>query len=606
MKWVFGDGVSLDFKTSPPTYTQIYYPFNKPKFNSFEACSTIADENGDLLFYTDGRFVWNKNHEVMENGDSLDSDQSSTQGTLIVKKPGSKALYYIFTTPGNINKKHLYHIIDLCANNGLGKVIAKQIPFSTTISSTIAPSERLCAVRHCNTNDVWIITHSDTGTVFRSYLLSSAGLNTVGIVSNVGTASSVVGCLKASPNGKKLALANYQSIIPFELFDFDNSTGIVSNGIPLQTDSIQNGYGVEFSADGTKLYGSAYVLYYITQWDLCAGNAAAIAASRKTISTSLSSKNQLYRAADGKIYMPHAWDSYLGVINNPNATGVLCNYQDSGMSVAPGICSRGLQNIVSSFIPQNFTYSVSPGACNLFTFMPPPLLTSVQNCTASNSFYTGNLLWNFGDPVSGAANTSTVVNATHAFASAGEHLVTLILYTECGADTVRQLLSTLPSFSTNEDLTGCFRNFVCSGETLTLSAYGTNSFTWNTGQIQSQIIVTPTINSFYTVAASNSLGCTTTKKFSIYVTSCVGVDEITLDADKFLQLFPNPATDKLTVNCKVKMELQIISLLGKVMASYNLPSGESSIDISSLKAGLYLLKATAEETTFSSRLLKTD
>jgi len=59
------------------------------------------------LFYTNGEKVWNKNLEVMPNGDSLNiglvqygNPSSITQGVTIIPKPGSMNLFYIIYMSG--------------------------------------------------------------------------------------------------------------------------------------------------------------------------------------------------------------------------------------------------------------------------------------------------------------------------------------------------------------------------------------------------------------------------------------------------------------------------------------------------------------------------
>jgi len=46
--WYFGDGIGLDFNQNPPAL------LTNGKMITNEGCSSIADENGQLLLYTDG------------------------------------------------------------------------------------------------------------------------------------------------------------------------------------------------------------------------------------------------------------------------------------------------------------------------------------------------------------------------------------------------------------------------------------------------------------------------------------------------------------------------------------------------------------------------
>jgi hypothetical protein len=61
--WFFGENAGLNFNTTPPTV------ITNSNMKTFEACSSISDKNGNLLFYTNGGSfttlnyvggVWNK------------------------------------------------------------------------------------------------------------------------------------------------------------------------------------------------------------------------------------------------------------------------------------------------------------------------------------------------------------------------------------------------------------------------------------------------------------------------------------------------------------------------------------------------------------------
>ncbi|MBI3521459.1 MAG: hypothetical protein HY062_19125, partial [Bacteroidetes bacterium] len=48
---------------------------------------------------------------------------------------------------------------------------------------------------------------------------------------------------------------------------------------------------------------------------------------------------------------------------------------------------------------------------------------------------------------------------------------------------------------------------LCAGQSATLTALGASTYTWNTGVISSSIVVTPTVNTFYSVNGTNPNGC---------------------------------------------------------------------------------------------------
>ena len=60
--WYFGNKAGLDFNSGSPV------ALLDSQMNTREGCATISNSAGQLLFYTDGITVWNKNHIEMPNG----------------------------------------------------------------------------------------------------------------------------------------------------------------------------------------------------------------------------------------------------------------------------------------------------------------------------------------------------------------------------------------------------------------------------------------------------------------------------------------------------------------------------------------------------------
>lgn len=126
--WVFGDSAGLSFNTGEPVSFE-------SSMLTFEACASISDSTGNLLFYTNGEKVWNKNHELMQNGDSLHLGgltlfgSNYTQGVIILPYPENENLYYIFYLTDYVvpedNFGIEYSIVDMELDGGLGAVTEK-------------------------------------------------------------------------------------------------------------------------------------------------------------------------------------------------------------------------------------------------------------------------------------------------------------------------------------------------------------------------------------------------------------------------------------------------------------------------------------------------
>ena len=81
--WYFGENAGVNFSTGSPVV------LTDGQLNTTEGCSTISNSSGDLLFYTDGITIWDRDHNIMPNGTDLSGDPSSSQSAIIVPKPNT-------------------------------------------------------------------------------------------------------------------------------------------------------------------------------------------------------------------------------------------------------------------------------------------------------------------------------------------------------------------------------------------------------------------------------------------------------------------------------------------------------------------------------------
>jgi hypothetical protein len=338
--WYFGQRAGLSFASGTPT------PLTNGAMTTYEGCAVATTRRGELLFYTDGQTVWNRQHLPMQSGRHLMGSGSSTQSALIVPDPGSGNVFYVFTVAPQGSPDGLrYSVVDMTRDNGLGDV-------ARTNLLLLAPvAEKLAAVRHANGRDVWVLAHRWGSDAFVAYLVTANGVSQKPVASNVGATTggpgrNAIGALKFSPDGTKLAAALWRENNKFEVYDFDRNTGRVSN--PRSFGPYQEAYGVEFSPDGTKLYGTANgnsttksiaagtIESQVLQFDL---------ATKKATTVGRSSNHKigaLQRGPDGKIYVAREDNSFLGVIENPNAAGPAVRYLDDGLNLGGRRSKLGL------------------------------------------------------------------------------------------------------------------------------------------------------------------------------------------------------------------------------------------------------------------------
>lgn len=315
-----------------------------------EGMSSICDANGRLLLYTDGQSVYNGNDVLIGSG--LLGGGSSTQAALIVQKPGSNTVFYIFTTDdwlGTGTSEMLWSEVDLSLNGGVGDmVVTNQFLMSPT-------SEKLCAVRGCNGEDIWVIGLVRNTPTFHAYRVTSAGIDLNPVISAPGFQHGPeLGELKGSPKGDKLAGAFREgqpnSVM---LFDFNNQFGIVTNPVSLGALPLYQQYGVEFSPDGSKLYvsnaddflGTRNHLY---QYDLTTGVPEIMIGSRTLVGSSNCTwaMGSLQRAPNGRIYALLGSSDALGEIRHPDLAGTACMFIDNAVPVLRSTYGFGLGNRV--------------------------------------------------------------------------------------------------------------------------------------------------------------------------------------------------------------------------------------------------------------------
>lgn len=356
--WYFGFNAGLVFNGGNPV------PLNNNAISTDEGCATISDANGNLLFYTNGERVINRNHVQMPNGWGLQGHFSSSQSSLIVKDPADDSLYYIFTTPAGVGffqpySGLSYSKVDMRADNTLGDVIQKNINLVDSVC------EKLTAVPHRNKKDVWVVVKRFNSNAFYAYLVTCEGVQAP-VISNTGRAVvedvagiefPSTGCMRLSPDGKKIAITwsqlddTFNGTAYLDVCDFNDETGVISNAVMMENSGPNlniRGYGVCFSPSGRYLYQSQFGLVggightSLWQYDMQAPD---IFLSRYPVATGFQAFGTIQNAPDGKLYIARLnGATYLSRILFPENAGAACGFDEPGVSCSPGISTWGLPN----------------------------------------------------------------------------------------------------------------------------------------------------------------------------------------------------------------------------------------------------------------------
>ncbi|MEE1898916.1 T9SS type B sorting domain-containing protein [Flavobacterium rakeshii] len=444
--WYFARYAGLKFLEDGTVVTLL-----DSQMTTYEGSSSISDFNGNLLFYTDGKSVWDKNHVIMpnadyDNGTGLLGDPSSTQSGIIIPKKGNPNIYYVFTVdephdenaetypdpfPGpyqdgntipseddGLNNGLNYSVVDLSitgANGSAGDVISRNNHLITynpeSDEARFKCSEKISAVKDASDNGYWIVTQFTNR--FYAFHIDENGVNETPVISSLnpsipttGYRRNAIGYMKISPNGKKIAVAHSQRATQagtttrdgaVYLYDFNNATGVVSNPIALVNEG--NPYGIEFSPQSKKLYVTFESIYNTKQFDLESNgtiNSYEINASGKA----------LQLAPNGKIYIAQLGSDSLGVINDPDETDFACN-PGQGPNLGEGRFSAfGLPPFITSFLEISIEIS---NAC----------LGEESQIEMNIYGNIDSIMWDFGD----GSPTTTQLNPTHTYTTPGNYTI---------------------------------------------------------------------------------------------------------------------------------------------------------------------------------------
>lgn len=487
-RWYFGEGAGMDFISDTARVL-----LDQNVMTAYKSSAIINDSSGNLLFFTNGRKVWDRAFNLMPGATELYGDVGVTQPCIIVPQPGPDSLFYLFTVdvlafmPDNsyTTRGINYTIIDMKARGGMGDAGSYiNVPL-------LSPAcQKITGVGHANGTDFWVIAHKWDSDEFYAWPVGRWGIGDP-VISPAGSVHgggysqqmNAIGYMKASPNGQYIALA-VTGTDQIELFTFNNTTGEVSNPASYST-AIPgiDPYGIEFSPDNRMLYATLIQVTgngppsrpsCLLQFDLSSG----------LISPSLIDSvpgirlGAMQLAPDGRIYVSRTVNllnkrDSLDVIYNPTRPGIACNFNrldnvpQSRFSLEGRNGIYSLPNVIQSYLDiPVFTYD---SCC----------FQDGTTFRISNRANIDQVLWNFGD-----GTTSAVSEPVHVFAQPGTYSVSLTesWNEETFTDTLPVTIHDLPSILLGDTI------MLYSGAVINLHAGGgLQTYLWSTGSTDSII-----------------------------------------------------------------------------------------------------------------------
>ncbi|MEP0369048.1 MAG: gliding motility-associated C-terminal domain-containing protein [Cyclobacteriaceae bacterium] len=348
-QWYFGEQAAIDFSSGNGQAL-----FDDNIMYSPEGCASISDVEGNLLFYTNGSTVWNKEHEVMQNGTLIGGDSSAAQSALIIPFADDDTFFYIFTTEevyGDDTYQLKYSIVDIKQDTARGAVVKKGVRLVDRSSERVASS---------GFDSPILLTHEFGNNNYRVYSIQANGISaathsSIGEPHRKEIEDNHSGYMKFSPQVTDIAVLIPGDSNFVEILDFNFFNGAIQNPrlIDLEESGGAKAYGLEYSTDGGKLYVSLDgTPSKILQYDLDSLNTANAAADIESTKTPIqnsgvSGYGALQMGPDGVIYLAIENSTSVGSITAPDAD--VPTFQEDALTINDGngqMSRKGLPNFI--------------------------------------------------------------------------------------------------------------------------------------------------------------------------------------------------------------------------------------------------------------------
>jgi hypothetical protein len=359
--WVLGVGpnnllnnighTSIDFRDQMTVDTSCSALLNFSVSNT-----SFCDTAGDLLLYSNGFDIMNKNHERILNWDTLtpsyevslwfQNGERIPKGALFLPKPNDISKCFLLlnradtVSPIPYTLNDLYTVeIDLNGDSGLGSLEVNNRIITDTIAGNIA------VTRHANGRDWWIIVPELFSENIYRFLLTPSGFIDYGKIRIDTYFNNTYTTNLFSPNGNKLLISQGSSgslsNSSLTIYDFNRCDGTFTLNYYENLFSTIGETGLTISNNSKFCYltldfSKKIFQYQIDTTDIL-GSKTLVAVYDNFNDTTFGSLNTYFHYSqigpDGKIYINSVNSIYLHVIENPNQRGVLCSVNQHSLNI---------------------------------------------------------------------------------------------------------------------------------------------------------------------------------------------------------------------------------------------------------------------------------
>jgi hypothetical protein len=241
----------------------------------------------------------------------------------------------------------------------------------------------------------------------------------------------------------------------------------------------------------------------------------------------------------------------------------------------------------------NGCVSSVPAISNVSVYITPSLTVNSGSICIGQSF----TIVPFG------AQTYTISGGNYVVTPTATTTYTLIGNSQAGCPATGISISSVSVFPLPVVTIVTSASIICAGETVTLTASGTNFYSWQNQSLTASIVVIPLITTTYIVTGQNSFGCTSNFSITQTVDMCTDIKGFSTSLTE-VKIFPNPTENTFFIEGGIGSEIVLLNSIGKIVLSQHLENYKTPISVENLPNGIYLLKFETNTRSYGVRLIK--
>jgi hypothetical protein len=367
-----------------------------------------------------------------------------------------------------------------------------------------------------------------------------------------------------------------------------SSTAICTNEVATVTISATGGTGA-YSGVGTYTTNAAANNYTVTDVNSCAATATlnitvnplpSVTANSGNVTTcgDVSADFGIVASGNNNTYEWHydqVGGSDHGVING---TYTEINFNTDTMTVQQVLTGQYAGYYVYCYVTNEFGCVARSANDTIVANLLPTILVNSGIICAGQSF----------TMVPSGANTYTY--------SGGSDVVmptTDASYTVTGTDTNGCENTAVSSLTVNalpNLMIMTTNTLLCTGETATLSVMGATTYAWSTTETTTEIAVTPTVQTTYTVEGTDANGCSNTTTITQDVSLCTGINAVAEALETTINVYPNPNNGLFVIELTTTSKVTVTNALGQVVIAETFDAGKHAVNIKNESTGVYFVK----------------